>query len=157
MSQQADCFIWDVYEFPHYGGTTEDFMHEFQEPGAYQVDLSVCNELGCWDSVSHTVYLGSEFYYYVPSAFTPNSDDDLNTFFKVYGTNISETEFRLDIYNRWGELIYTIQHPDEVWLGNHHDNQNYFVPDGVYNWRLHLRDKFTLKQYEAAGHVVIFR
>ena len=111
-SIQADCFIWDVFDNPHYGATTENFLHEFQEPGAYQVDLLVCNELGCWDSVSHTIYLGSEFYYYVPSAFTPNADDKLDSYFKVYGTNISEVDFRLNIFNRWGELIYTVQHPD---------------------------------------------
>lgn len=156
-SLQADCFIWDVYDYPHYGATTENYMHRFLNPGAYQVDLQVCNELGCWDTVSHMVYLGSEFYYYVPSAFTPNDDDDLNSYFKVYGTNISEIDFRLDIFNRWGELIYTIQQPEDVWLGNHSSDPHYFVPDGVYNWQLHLRDKFSLQQHEAQGHVVVFR
>ena len=81
----------------------------------------------------------------------------VNSFFKVYGTNISEVDFELKIYNRWGEQIISLHHPDEVWLGNHRDNANYFVPDGVYNWQLHLRDKFSLQRYEASGHVVIFR
>ncbi len=156
-STSADCYLWDVHDNPHYGGTTENFIHTFNEPGAYQVDLLVCNELNCYDSVSHTIYIGSEFYFYVPSAFTPHETDDLNSVFRVYGTNISELEFKLDIFNRWGELIYTLHHPDEVWMGNHSANPHHFVPDGVYNWRLHLRDKYTLLPYEADGHVVIIR
>jgi gliding motility-associated-like protein len=156
-SIQADCFIWDVHDNPHYGSTTENFMHVFHDPGEYPVELTVCNQLGCWDTVMHTIYLGSEFYYYVPTAFTPNSDDDLNSYFKVYGVNISENDFKLSIFNRWGELIYVVNHPDDVWLGNHYSDEQYFVPDGVYNWQLRLRDKHTLMQYEAKGHVVIFR
>jgi len=153
----AECYVWDIYDYPHYGGTDDHITHTFGDPGQYQVDLKVCNELGCWDSVTHYVDLGSEFYFYVPSAFTPNPTDDINSFFKVYGTNISELGFELNIFNRWGELINSLHHPDEVWLGNHMKDESYFLPDGVYNWQLHLRDKYTLKNYEAQGHVIIFR
>lgn len=156
-SMDAECYVWDIYDYPHYGGTDDHISHTFSDPGQYQVDLKVCNDLGCWDSVTHYVYLESEFYFYVPSAFTPNTSDDLNSFFKVYGTNISELGFEMNIYNRWGELINSLHHPDEVWLGNHHKDETYFVPDGVYNWQLHLRDKYTLQSYEANGHLVIFR
>ena len=153
----ADCAVWTVHETPAVGSTSENFQHVFSDPGTYPVDLWVCNDLGCWDSVTHTITIGSEFYFYVPSAFTPNPEDDVNSFFKVYGTNISAVDFEMNIFNRWGELIYTLKNPDEVWLGNHHDNTGYFVPDGAYNWQLRLRDKYSLQRYEAAGHVVIFR
>jgi gliding motility-associated-like protein len=153
----ADCAVWTVHESPAVGSTSENFQHVFSDPGIYPVDLWVCNDLGCWDSVTHTISIGSEFYFYVPSAFTPNPEDDVNSVFKVYGTNISSVDFEMNIFNRWGEVIYTLKNPDEVWLGNHHDNAGYFVPDGVYNWQLRLRDKYSLQRYEAAGHVVIFR
>ena len=45
--------------------------------------------------------------------------------------------YRLEIFNRWGDLLFYSENPDEPWLGqNQLAASEYFVPDGVYIWRL---------------------
>ncbi|REJ80839.1 MAG: gliding motility-associated C-terminal domain-containing protein [Bacteroidetes bacterium] len=51
---------------------------------------------------------------YIPNAFTPNGDG-LNDTFGVKGEGIKN--FRLFIYNRWGEKIFETSNPNEHWDG----------------------------------------
>ncbi|HLP52356.1 MAG TPA: gliding motility-associated C-terminal domain-containing protein [Chitinophagales bacterium] len=61
----------------------------------------------------------------IPDAFTPNGDGT-NDFFTVFGTNINE--YRIRIYNRWGELVYDSNDATELsdlqrgWDGTHRGN-----------------------------------
>lgn len=45
--------------------------------------------------------------YYIPEAFSPNASDPQNQTFKIFGEHISEEEFALQIYNRYGVLVYS--------------------------------------------------
>jgi gliding motility-associated-like protein len=77
---------------------------------------------------------------YVPNAFTPNNDGVNDAFF-VEG--VEARGYRLEIYNRWGDLLFYSEDPSEPWIGNHQvQDSDYFVPDGIYPWRLRfeLRD-----------------
>ena len=77
---------------------------------------------------------------YVPNSFTPNNDGVNDAFF-VEG--VEARGYRLEIYNRWGELLFYSEDPTEPWIGNRQvQDSDYFVPDGVYPWRLRfeLRD-----------------
>jgi gliding motility-associated-like protein len=51
---------------------------------------------------------------YIPNAFTPNGDG-LNDGFGVKAEGIQE--FRLEIFNRWGELIFSTTDINEQWDG----------------------------------------
>ena len=48
---------------------------------------------------------------YIPNAFSPNGDG-ANDFFTVYGQAV--LEYRILIYNRWGELVYSSNDASEV-------------------------------------------
>jgi gliding motility-associated-like protein len=61
-----------------------------------------------------------------PTAFSPNSDG-LNDTFGVTARFIDK--FYLQIFNRWGELIYYSENPDERWDGTYKGTQ---VPAGIY-------------------------
>ena len=50
----------------------------------------------------------------IPNVFTPNGDGE-NDLFKPYGTNI--TSLYMEIYNRWGELIYRTEQVNSGWDG----------------------------------------
>jgi gliding motility-associated-like protein len=60
-------------------------------------------------ALSHNQYL------YIPSAFTPNHDGT-NDYFKVKSFGIGR--FRMSIYNRWGELIYSSNNTENGWDGS---------------------------------------
>lgn len=72
---------------------------------------------------------------YVPNAFTPNSDG-VNDVFKAVGMDIKE--FKLVIYNRWGEKIFQTQDINIGWDGTYGGTQS---PLGMYVWELEASDK----------------
>jgi len=67
------------------------------------------------DSV--TVYFNKEGEQklYVPNAFTPNNDG-LNDVFRPIFTGPA-TKFDFRIFNRWGQLIFQTNTPNEGWSG----------------------------------------
>lgn len=88
---------------------------------------------------------------YVPNTFTPNGDD-FNDFFRAIGGNISE--FEMDIYNRWGELIRTLRNLDESWDGTYKDLPS---PDGTYVWKIRYKGMESEAVYVLEGHVNLLR
>lgn len=53
---------------------------------------------------------------YIPNAFTPNGDG-LNDGFGVKAEGIHD--FRMEIFNRWGELIFSTTDINELWDGTY--------------------------------------
>jgi len=97
---------------------------------------------------------------FVPSGFTPNGDE-LNDTFHVYGKHIEF--FTMDIYDRWGVLIYTLStdnfdglEPEIWWNGTINGNP---AVDGVYNWTIQYANVFneTLQQIQLSGRIAIIR
>ena len=52
----------------------------------------------------------------VPDAFTPNSDG-MNDLLQVFTAYVTDYEFR--IYNRWGEVIFASNNPEQKWDGTY--------------------------------------
>jgi gliding motility-associated-like protein len=69
---------------------------------------------------------------FVPTIFSPNNDGN-NDMLCVYGGCISSLEFQ--IYNRWGELIYTTNDNTECWDGTQNGDP---VNTGVYVYKLNV-------------------
>ena len=102
----------------------------------------------CVDSSIIHVILESSVY--IPNTFTPNGTNG-NDVFKAFGENI--TNFHLDIYNRWGENIITLNNITESWDGTFNG-----IPckDGVYTWKLIYVDSFG-DEHRKTGHVNLIR
>ncbi|HTF82661.1 MAG TPA: gliding motility-associated C-terminal domain-containing protein, partial [Cytophagales bacterium] len=97
-----------------------------QEAGDYQVKVIDTN--GCTASVQTRVVLSCEPKVSIPSAFTPNGDgkNDELQFFPLYISS-----FNIQIFNRWGELIFNSDDPQTGWDGTYKGDR---VPQGVYNY-----------------------
>ena len=59
---------------------------------------------------------------YVPNAFTPNSDGTNDTF-GAKGDGI--IEFNIQIFNRWGELVFESNDINKVWDGIYKGNRRF--------------------------------
>jgi gliding motility-associated-like protein len=69
-----------------------------------------------------------------PNVFTPNGDN-INDLFQVSaGTNIGR--YRLQIYNRWGKLMYESNDFTRLWDGHAPNGQE--AATGVYFWRIDI-------------------
>jgi gliding motility-associated-like protein len=76
--------------------------------------------IGCTSIDSVTVFfnaIGDGRLYQMPTAFTPNGDG-LNDCFGIskWGANVEIEVF--DIYNRWGERVFTASPQNQCWDGN---------------------------------------
>jgi gliding motility-associated-like protein len=68
------------------------------------------------NSLSNTADAFPKSTLYIPSAFTPNGDG-INDSFGVKAKNVSE--INLQIFNRWGELIFESQEISNTWDGSY--------------------------------------
>ncbi len=72
--------------------------------GFITLDASTAD--GCSDSDSIYIQVFKESNIYIPNAFTPN-EDGYNDLFTVYAdANIVESIEKMQVYNRWGSLVY---------------------------------------------------
>lgn len=80
--------------------------------------LRIETPAGCIYELSRTIFVKSPIVD-APNAFTPNGDDDNETFnivFQGRADAITITDFR--VYNRWGQLVYDNETPDTGWDGS---------------------------------------
>lgn len=76
----------------------------------------------------------------VYNAVSPNADG-LNDFFYISGLRDIFLNFNLEIYNRWGRLIWTGNHNKPDWNGEvEHAVGNKDAPGGTYYYILYLND-----------------
>ncbi len=111
--------------------------------------LNQLDENGCVgkDSVFVDVY----FPIYLPNSFTPNNDG-INDVFKAYGENLRD--FKLEIRNRWGEVVYLSEDPNAHWDGSMMGGEYYAQMD-TYVWTVWFG---TLKGVrKLRGHVNLLR
>lgn len=77
---------------------------------------------GCSDSACVTVYVVPEPIpcgeFYLPNAFSPNQDSE-NDEFKAYIPPSCVKEFKLKIFNRWGDKIFESDDVTKTWNGEY--------------------------------------
>lgn len=116
--------------------------------GKYQV--FVLNQAGCETSDSLFVLEDCLHDILFPNAFTPNGDL-INEVFKGMGTN--PESYSLQIYNRWGELIFESDNLEVGWDGSY---KNHHTEDGLYIYL--ARFSFGSEEViEKSGSVYLFR
>ena len=121
--------------------------------GNYLVTLVVTNEHGCQDSTSKIAQVLSDVILYAPNTFTPDGDEfNQNWFLYIDGIDIQQ--FNLQIYNRWGEVIWESNDPKGSWDGTY---LGAIVPNGQYNWVLETKELISDKKYTFNGYINVLR
>jgi len=87
---------------------------------------------------------------YFPNAFTPDGNGT-NEIFRINGRFI--TSFELNIFNRWGEMVFASESMDSGWDGTL-DGKN--LPQGSYAFRSLMTDQAG-RQIEKDGIIVLMR
>jgi gliding motility-associated-like protein len=96
--------------------TTFDYQYPFEE-GDYNVILVVESQYGCLDSTTQLIQVKGDVLYFVPNAFTPDGDEHNNMFSPVFTSGFVPESYQFDVYNRWGEIIFSSQNPEIGWDG----------------------------------------
>ncbi|QTN38533.1 choice-of-anchor L domain-containing protein [Cryomorphaceae bacterium] len=145
----ATIFNWSFGD----GATSPDEnpTHKYDQAGFFEVWLTTSSPNGCVDSTSQLVEVISEFYFYVPNAFTPNGDGNNETF---GGTGKGFSDYRLMVWNRWGELIYETDDVNAPWDGTF---KGELAPQGTYLYRIELQLPLTDEVPEYSGYLQLIR
>ncbi len=89
---------------------------------------------------------------HVPNTFTPNNDGT-NDRWRPITRSECWMEWELQVYNRWGEVVWWSVDPEDWWLGG----DKSYVSDGVYTWKVTGTTFRSTKVVSMVGHVTIFR
>jgi gliding motility-associated-like protein len=128
------------------------FVYQDKDTGEYLITLWAESENGCLDSTSQWIKIGPDVTVYIPNVFSPNKIGPLNNErFWVVANGI--TWFNLQIYNRWGELMYESDDQFEGWDGRFNRVDCH---DGVYTYVVRVTG-FDDKNYEFSGTVTLIR
>jgi gliding motility-associated-like protein len=109
---------------------------DFENAGTYTTQLLVISNYGCVDSVSKVVVIDADYMIYVPNAFTPN-DDGTNEIFSAKGEGIDE--FRMYIFDRWGNEVFFSDDIYKGWDGRYQAKGNDILPQDLYVWKIELK------------------
>lgn len=125
-------------------------QHLYTIPGTYTVSLVVTNSFGCTDTTQSLVTIKPDVSVYIPNTFTPN-DDGINDVFKPQGVGIQNENYKMQIYDRWGEKIFESQDFNTGWDGTYKGKK---AQEGVYAYIIVLYDIKGYKHFYK-GHISI--
>ena len=123
-------------------------------PGSeYLVRLVAASSGGCTDTAYATITIKNETFVYVPNAFTPDGNG-INDVFIPVPYNVDENHYTFEVYNRWGQVIFSTNSTTEGWDGTFNGVK---VQHGVYPYRVKYREKDGVYTDELRGHAVIVK
>ena len=153
-SDYGSRFIWDFGDESTLETNPEiaeeNPQHLYASPGVYDITLFVWSDHDCFDSakIRDAIIVQDSGLIQFPTAFTPNPNggnggvypcgdkyivdkENLNDVFypKAYGI----TDYQLEIYNRWGEKIFTSTDLCQGWDGY---VNGVMAPQDVYVWKV---------------------
>ncbi len=104
--------------------------HSFADSGFVFIKQIVFRENGCTDTAILELDLPPVVTFYLPNAFMPNGDG-FNDVYKGKGVLDFMDDFSMQIFTRWGELVFETNDPRKGWNGKRF-NEGEDMPQGVY-------------------------
>lgn len=108
--------------------TGSDQFFEVNKPGEIEVkieNIKCCSNSGILEVISLAITL--------PTAFVPDSEEELNRTFHAFGPSEGIENFNLKVFNKWGQMVWETNDFDQEWDGTV-KGQN--APTGLYTWFL---------------------
>lgn len=139
--------------------TIKNPTHTYNGAGTFNTQLIVTNTFGCLDTAYLSVLVGGDVIF--PNAFTPDPNGpnggayrfnglDNNVFFPYASGVIG---YKLEIYDRWGELIFESDDLNIGWDGYYRGK---LCQQDVYVWKAYVKLN-TNKTYRLVGDVTLLR
>ncbi len=151
-SQNYTSFVWS---FPTIPPNTPSFQYEFPDTGLYPVTIRAYDINGCFDEYTAYISVISQFIAYIPNTFTPNNDN-LNDTFVIYGNGIDQNTFEMEIYDRWGERVFSTTDFDKGWDGSIRGRDKLMTDSGVYTYRILVNDIYG-NPHKFLGKIILMR
>ncbi|MHC1706654.1 MAG: PKD domain-containing protein [Bacteroidales bacterium] len=154
LSYFAEKYEWDFGDGSPYSSEINP-VHQYQDTGYYTVRLITSTQAECADTAYDQIRVKGFFTLYVPNSFTPNHDGK-NDVFGPLGEGWGKyKKFSMEIFDRWGEMIYQTSDPSAHWNGGK-NNTGTICQDGVYLYHIRLQpEDENIREYK--GYVMLLR
>ncbi len=127
----------------------------FPAAGKYTVRLQTTTFNGCSSEISRVIEVKNDLYVFIPNSFSPNFDrvnDHFVPVFSPYGLDVKS--FEMEIFDRWGHLVYSGKDPVKGWNGTPHNKGDKIVQEGVYVYQIRYKD-LEGRNYNRSGTVLL--
>jgi len=154
----ADSYYWEFGDELGYS-SLEDPSFDFSDLpfGNYWVTLVASTDFGCADSVTALIVVAEDVIFYVPNSFTPNDDTYNGEFKPVFTSGYNPFQYKLLIFNRWGETVFESNNALVGWDGTYGSNKEKIAQSGTYNYRIEFKNTVTDRRQAVIGHVNLLR
>ena len=126
-------FIWNINNLVYLGGNLDtSFIYNKNED--LNIKLIVSDRFNCTDTIVKTIKVLIKPYFQIPNAFTPNGDGN-NDYFQIIYNPDAFKYVSYEIYNRWGDQLFTTVMPGGKWWDGFFENSH--CQDGVYFYIAH--------------------
>lgn len=142
----ARTWIWDMGDGTRY--RNDEVRHSYLDLEEHWVTLNIVTPNGCYGNDS--LLLRPPAHIYFPNAFSPDGDG-WNEVFGPDGHYI--THFEMQIFNRWGELIYSTNDILAPWDGTYGGSP---APTGVYVYKYRAEGHY-FPPVDGMGHLTLLR
>jgi gliding motility-associated-like protein len=150
LSQGAVAYTWDFGD-----GEVSEAVHPTHlfpgDGGGYTVCLVAVNEFACPDTICKFIGVNADPGIYVPNTFTPNADGLNDVFLPVLNGYVG-WNYRLLIFDRWGEVIHETRDRNEGWNGRARGRD---AQIDVYVWKVIVERDGDARDH--IGHVSLVR
>jgi gliding motility-associated-like protein len=91
---------------------------------------------------------------YIPNTITIDGDNLNELFLPVFSNPDIIKSYQLQVFNRWGAVVFETDTPAEGWDGRYKGKRD--VQLGLYNWKIVYTDNKSVTR-TLAGHVNVLR
>ena len=146
-------WYWDFYSNGKDTSNKSNPSYNFTDVGNYFVYLKVTSNYGCVDSIVKKLTVVDDVTFFIPNSFTPNGDGNNEVFMpKAIGVK----KYRMDIFDRWGQLVHTSTDIYQGWDGKSKKSGDVLAQD-VYIYKISATNNNNSKPKQYTGHVTLLK
>jgi gliding motility-associated-like protein len=152
-SSFANSYVWNFGD----NTSSTDVSPSHSYPGFarnYTVTLIANNNNNCPDTIQQRVSIIEELIYYIPNTFTPDGDKFNQYFSPVFTSGFDPKQYTMQIFNRWGELIFQSSDTEIGWDGTY---KNRLCEQGVYTWKIYFKRSDNDQKISKTGTVNLLK
>lgn len=119
LSQGVAVWDWELPNGKRFSSIPDPVYVFAEDTGLTAIKLKVFNQYGCVDSITKVIDIEPKIRIYIPNVFTPeNPDQSVNGKFNILGILPGYQAFKMQIWSRWGDLVFESNDPAEGWDGS---------------------------------------
>lgn len=155
FSTGATNYVWNFGDGQM--STEVEPSHIFQSTmSGYTINLIALTDLNCLDSMSFSIGYQYNELYYIPNSFTPDGDQNNQVFLPIFYSGYDPLNFEMQIYNRWGEVLFETRNVLFGWDGSVGE-EGLDAQEGTYTYRILFKNPDLDERVVITGTVNLIR